>query len=141
MALTPAPVAVRKQIVDLSAHVPATPLVFMSGDAEVLNYALAMAQFSSGTVWARPGTSKTGWLKNMLRCKSWLMSGMRPRFSNGLAIMITRSKPGVRRGREFHVSNHVTLISDNVGRVPRKQCSWKNSLAWRVNAWFAGVGA
>ena len=38
----PAPVAVRKQIVDMYLQAfPKTPLVFMSDDVEVMSYALA----------------------------------------------------------------------------------------------------
>jgi hypothetical protein len=47
----PAPLAVRRQIVDLYLRAfPRTPLVFMSDDAEVLPYAL-----SKGTGFRRDG--------------------------------------------------------------------------------------
>jgi hypothetical protein len=143
----PAPVTVRKQIVDLYLSAfRQTPLVFMSDDAEVLNYALV-----HGTGFRRDGVGSPWHEQNWIGSRKYAeVQGMAEVWQHAPTVFewfgdydYLRSKAwSFDAAVNFMLSNHVTLINDNVGRVPPEampQCrSWKNSLAWRVPAWFCG---
>ena len=84
----PAPIEVRKQIVDMYLGAfRHTPLVFMSDDAEVLPYAWSMARACGAMGSGRPGTSRTGLARrNTPASRAWRRFGNTRRWSSsGLA--------------------------------------------------------
>jgi hypothetical protein len=119
----PAPVAVRKQIVDLYLRAfRQTPLVFMSDDAEVLNYALA-----HGTGFRRDGVGSPWHEQNWIGSKKYAeVQGMAEVWQRAPVVFewfgdydYLRSKSwSFDAAVNFMLSNRVTLINDNVGRVP-----------------------
>jgi hypothetical protein len=119
----PASVAVRKQIVDLYLRAfRRTPLVFMSDDAEVLDYALA-----HGTGFRRDGVGSPWHEQNWIGSKKYAdVQGMAKAWQRAPAVFewfgdydYLRSKGwSFDAAVNFMLKNHVTLINDNVGRVP-----------------------
>jgi hypothetical protein len=119
----PAPVAVRQQIVDMYLQAfPKTPLVFMSDDVEVMGYALA-----HGAGLRRDGVGSPWHEQN------WIGS---PRYAGVPAITDAWKKAPVvfewygdydylksqgwsfDAAVSFMLNNHVSMINDNIGRVP-----------------------
>ena len=119
----PAPVAVRKQIVDIYLQAfPKTPLVFMSDDVEVMGYALA-----HGAGIRRDGVGSPWHEQN------WIGS---PRYAGVQGMADTWKKAPVvfewygdydylksqgwsfDTAVNFMLNNHVSMINDNIGRVP-----------------------
>ena len=119
----PAPVAVRKQIVDMYLQAfPKTPLVFMSDDVEVMGYALA-----HGAGIRRDGVGSPWHEQN------WIGS---PRYAGVPRMADTWKEAPVvfewygdydylksqgwsfDAAVNFMLNNHVSLINDNIGRVP-----------------------
>jgi hypothetical protein len=119
----PAPVAVRKQIVDMYLQAfPKIPLVFMSDDVEVMGYALA-----HGAGIRRDGVGSPWHEQN------WIGS---PRYAGVQGMADTWKKAPVvfewygdydylksqgwsfDTAVNFMLNNHVSMINDNVGRVP-----------------------
>jgi hypothetical protein len=119
----PAPVAVRKQIVDLYLRAfRKTPLVFMSDDAEVLNYALAQ-----GTGFRRDGVGSPWHEQNWIGSKKYAgVQGMADTWTKAPVVFEWFGDYAYLKSREwsfdtavdFMLTNHVTLINDNIGRVP-----------------------
>ncbi len=119
----PAPVAVRRQIVD--AYLRAftrTPLVFMSDDAEILAYAL-----SRGTGFRRDGVGSPWHEQNWIGSKKYAaVPGMADTWTRAPVVFewygdyaYLQSKKWPFDGAvEFMLRNHVALINDNIGRVP-----------------------
>ena len=119
----PVPVAVRKQIVDMYLQAfPKTPLVFMSDDVEVMGYALA-----HGAGIRRDGVGSPWHEQN------WIGS---PRYAGVPAMADAWKKAPVvfewygdydylksqgwsfDAAVNFMLNNHVSMINDNIGRVP-----------------------
>jgi len=119
----PAPVAVRRQIVDLYLRAfRKTPLVFMSDDAEVLKYALAR-----GTGFRRDGVGSPWHEQNWIGSKKYAdVPGMADTWKRAPVVFEWFGNYDYLKSRgwsfdaavNFMLSNHVTLINDNVGRVP-----------------------
>jgi hypothetical protein len=119
----PAPVEVRKQIVDLYLRAfHRTPLVFMSDDAEVLKYALA-----HGTGFRRDGVGSPWHEQNWIGSKKYAdIPGMADTWQKSPVVFewfgdydyLQSKKWSFEAAVDFMLRNHVTLINDNVGRVP-----------------------
>jgi hypothetical protein len=119
----PAPVAVRKRIVDLYLQAfRKTPLVFMSDDAEVLDYALA-----HGTGFRRDGLGSPWHEENWIGSKKYAgVTGMADTWKRAPIVFEWFGDYAYLQSRQwsfdaavsFMLRNHVTLINDNIGRVP-----------------------
>ncbi len=119
----PALVEVRKQIVDLYLKAfKRTPLVFMSDDAEVLNYALAR-----GTGFRRDGVGSPWHEQNWIGSKKYAgVQGMGETWKKAPVVFEWFGNYDYLQSRSwsfddavnFMLKNHVTLINDNIGRVP-----------------------
>jgi hypothetical protein len=119
----PAPVTVRKQIVDLYLRAfHKTPLVFMSDDAEVLNYALA-----HGTGFRRDGVGSPWHEENWIGSKKYAgVTGMADTWKHAPLVFEWFGDYHYLQSRQwsfdaavnFMLSNHVTLINDNIGNFP-----------------------
>jgi len=119
----PAPVAVRKQIVDMYLKAfQKTPLVFMTDDAEVLGYALA-----HGTGMRRDGVGSPWHEKNWIGSQRYAgVPGMADAWKQAPVVFewfgnydyLESQKWSFDAAVNFMLSNHVSMINDNVGRVP-----------------------
>jgi hypothetical protein len=119
----PAPLAVRKQIVDMYLGAfPRTPLVFMSDDAEVLPYAL-----QHGTGFRRDGVGSEWHEKNWIGSKKYAaVTGMADAWKKAPVVFEWFLDYAYMQSRgwsfdaavNFMLTNHVTLINDNLGSVP-----------------------
>jgi hypothetical protein len=119
----PAPAAIRKEIVDLYLRAfRRTPLVFMSDDAEVLNYALA-----HGTGFRRDGVGSPWHEQNWIGSKKYAgVAGMADTWQRAPIVFewFGDYEYTLKRGWSFDAAvdfmlrNHVSLINDNIGRVP-----------------------
>jgi hypothetical protein len=137
----PAPVAVRKQIVDLYLRAfRKTPLVFMSDDAEVLAYALA-----HGTGFRRDGVGSPWHEKTWIGSKKYAaVEGMADTWKRAPIVFEWYGDYNYLRSRKwsfdaavnFMLNNHVTLINDNVGRVPPEAMPQLEKLARLAGARF-----
>ncbi len=137
----PAPVAVRKQIVDFYLRAfRKTPLVFMSDDAEVLNYALA-----HGTGFRRDGVGSPWHEKTWIGSKKYAaVEGMADTWKRAPVVFEWYGDYNYLQSRNwsfdaavnFMLSNHVTLINDNVGRVPPEAMPQLEKLARLAGARF-----
>jgi hypothetical protein len=119
----PAPPEVRRQIVDLYlAAFRKTPLVSMSDDAEILAYAL-----SKGTGFRRDGVGSPWHEQNWIGSKkyagvkdfarAWERAPAVFEWYGDYDYLKSRQWP-FEKAVKFMLDNHVTLINDNVGRVP-----------------------
>ncbi len=119
----PAPVAVRRQIVDLYLNAfRRTPLVFMSDDAEVLPYALAhgtgFRRDGVGSVWHEKtwnGAKKYAAVEGM--GEVWKKAPVVFEWYGSYDYLKSRGWP-FEAAVNFMLANHVTMINDNIGRVP-----------------------
>ncbi len=137
----PAPLAVRKQIVDLYLRAfRKTPLVFMSDDAEVLNYALA-----HGTGFRRDGVGSPWHEQNWIGSKKYTgVAGMAETWKHAPVVFEWFGDYAYLQSRqwsfnaavEFMLNNHVTLINDNIGRVPSEAMPPLEKLARLAGARF-----
>jgi hypothetical protein len=137
----PAPVAVRKRIVDLYLGAfRRTPLVFMSDDAEVLNYALA-----HGTGLRRDGVGSPWHEQNWIGSKKYAdVQGMADTWLRAPVVFewfgnydyLQSKNWSFEAAVDFMLHNHVTLINDNVGRVPPEAMPLLNKLARLAGARF-----
>jgi len=119
----PAPVEVRERIVDLYLQAfRRTPLVFMSDDAEVLKYALA-----HGTGFRRDGVGSPWHEQNWIGSKRYAgVPDMAENWQRAPVVFewfgnyeYLQSKGwSFDAAVNFMLSNHVTLINDNIGRFP-----------------------
>ena len=122
---TPHPVSVevRRQIVDLYlAAFSRTPLVFMSDDAEVLDYALAR-----GTGLRRDGVGSPWHEENWIGSQKYSrVRGMADAWQRAPVVFEWFGDYDYLKSRgwsfdaavDFMLRNHVTLVNDNIGRVP-----------------------
>jgi len=137
----PAPVPVRKQIVDLYLGAfRKTPLVFMSDDAEVLNYALA-----HGTGFRRDGVGSPWHEQNWIGSKKYAgVTGMADAWKRAPIVFEWFGDYAYLQSRQwsfnapvdFMLRNHVTLINDNIGRVPPEAMPQLEKLARLAGARF-----
>lgn len=119
----PASIEVRKQIVDMYLHAfPRTPLVFMSDDAEVLAYALA-----HGTGFRRDGVGSPWHEENWIGSKKYAgVPSMGETWKRAPVVFewfgdynyLKSQNWSFDAAVNFMLTNHVTLINDNFGRVP-----------------------
>jgi hypothetical protein len=119
----PAPLAVREQIVDMYLHAfPETPLVFMSDDVEGLKYALA-----HGTGFRRDGVGSPWHEQNWIgspryagvecMAETWKHAPIVFEWYGDYDYLKSKGWP-FDAAVNFMLANHVTMINDNVGRVP-----------------------
>ena len=137
----PAPVAVRQQIVDLYLGAfRKTPLVFMSDDAAVLNYALA-----HGTGFRRDGVGSPWHEQNWIGSKKYAaVAGMADTWKHAPVVFewfgdydyLQSRKWSFDAAVNFMLSNHVTLINDNFGRFPPEALPQLEKLARLAGARF-----
>jgi len=137
----PAPVEVRKQIVDLYlCAFRKTPLVFMSDDAEVLNYALA-----HGTGLRRDGVGSPWHAQNWIGSKKYAeVAGMADTWKHAPIVFewfgdyeyLQSRKWSFDAAVNFMLSNHATLINDNISRVPPEAMPQLEKLARLAGARF-----
>jgi hypothetical protein len=130
----PASVEVRKQIVDLYLSAfRKTPLVFMSDDAEVLNYAL-----KHGTGFRRDGVGSPWHEQNWIGSKKYAqVEGMADVWKKAPVVFewfgdydyLTSKGWSFDNAVNFMLSNHVTLINDNFGRFPPEAKNQLDKLA------------
>jgi hypothetical protein len=130
----PAPVAVRKQIVDLYLSAfRRTPMVFMSDDAEVLPYALAR-----GTGFRRDGVGSPWHAQNWIGSEKYAeVHDMAETWRRAPVVFewfgdydYLQSKGwSVDAAVNFMLDNQVTLINDNIGRVPPEAMAQMEKLA------------
>ena len=130
----PAPVAVRKQIVDMYLKAfPKTPLVFMTDDAEVLGYALA-----HGTGMRRDGVGSPWHEQNWIGSPRYAgVPGMADAWKQAPVVFEWFGNYDYLRSQEwsfdaavnFMLSNHVSMINDNLGRVPPEAAPQLDKLA------------
>ena len=119
----PAPIEVRKQIVDMYLRAfRHTPLVFMSDDAEVLPYAL-----DHGVGLRRDGVGSPWHEQNWIGSKKYAgVPGMAEVWKHAPVVFEWFGDYDYLKSRgwsfdaavDFMLRNHVTLINDNIGRVP-----------------------
>jgi hypothetical protein len=137
----PAPVGIRKQIVDLYRNAfRKTPLVFMSDDAEVLNYAL-----SKGTGFRRDGVGSPWHEENWIGSKKYAgVAGMADVWKRAPVVFEWFGKYDYQLSRgwsfdaavDFMLRNHVNLINDNIGPVPPEAMPQLEKLARQAGARF-----
>ena len=137
----PAPVAVRQQIVDLYLGAfRKTPLVFMSDDAAVLNYALA-----HGTGFRRDGVGSPWHEQNWIGSKKYAaVAGMADTWQHAPVVFEWFGNYDYLQSRQwsfdaavnFMLRNHVTLINDNFGRFPPEALPQLEKLARLAGARF-----
>lgn len=137
----PAPVEVRKQIVDLYLRAfRKTPLVFMSDDAEVLNYALA-----HGTGFRRDGVGSPWHEQNWIGSRKYAgVQGMADTWKRAPIVFewfgdydyLQSRKWSFDAAVNFMLSNHVNLINDNFGRFPPEALPPLEKLARLAGARF-----
>ncbi len=130
----PGHLAVRKEIVDLYLRAfRKTPLVFMSDDAEVLNYALA-----HGTGFRRDGVGSPWHEQNWIGSKKYAgVAGMAETWKHAPVVFEWFGDHAYLQSRQwsfdaavdFMLSNHVTLINDNIGHVPSEAMPQLEKLA------------
>ncbi len=119
----PAPLDVRKRIADMYlAAFKKTPLVFMSDDAEVLAYAL-----EHGTGFRRDGVGSPWHEQNWIGSKKYAaVLGMADTWKKAPVVFEWFGDYAYLQSRgwsfdaavNFMLTNHVTLINDNIGRFP-----------------------
>ena len=119
----PAPLAVRQRIVDLYLHsFLKTPLVFMSDDAEGLNYALA-----HGTGIRRDGVGSPWHERHWIGSQKYAgVTDMAEAWKKAPVVFEWYGDYGYLKSKgwsfdaavDFMLNNHVSMINDNIGRVP-----------------------
>jgi hypothetical protein len=137
----PAPLRVRQEIVDLYWRAfRATPLVFMSDDAEVLPYALA-----HGAGLRRDGVGSPWHEENWIGSRKYAgVVGMADTWQRAPIVFEWFGNYDYLQSRQwsfeaavdFMLRNHVTLINDNIGPVPPEAMPQLEKLARLAGARF-----
>ena len=119
----PAPVAVRMQIVDMYLQAfMKTPLVFMSDDVEVMGYALA-----HGAGIRRDGVGSPWHEQNWIGSPRYAgVQGMADAWKKAPVVFEWYGNYDYLKSQgwsfdaavNFMLNNHVSMINDNIGRVP-----------------------
>jgi hypothetical protein len=135
----PASVAVRQHIVDLYVRAfRSTPLVFMSDDAEVLGYALAQ-----GTGFRRDGVGSPWHERNWIDSEKYsVVPALAQAWKQAPVVFewfgtyeyLQQRDWSFPAAVDFMLRNHVTLINDNIGRVPTEAMPALEELARRAGA-------
>ena len=122
----PQPWPVRKQIIDMYLNgFRKTPLASMSDDAEALAYALA-----NGTGFRRDGVGSPWHEANWIGSKKYAqVQGFADHWKRAPVIFewygpydyLLQRGWSFDRALDFMEANHVTLVNDNVGKVPPDQ--------------------
>ena len=130
----PQPWPVRKQIIDMYLNgFRKTQLVSMSDDAEALAYALA-----HGTGFRRDGVGSPWHEANWIGSKKYAaVTGFAEQWKKAPVVFewfgdyqyLRQRGWSFDRALDFMKANHVTLINDNVGRVPSEQMPKLEQLA------------
>ncbi len=138
----PAPAAVRRQIVDMYVNAfRKTPLVFMTDDAEVLPYALAR-----GAGLRRDGVGSPWHEKNWIGSKKYAaVPAMAETWKTAPVVFEWFGAYEDMKSRgwsfdaavNFMLANHVTMINDNLGRVPPEALPQLEKLARLAGYRFA----
>jgi hypothetical protein len=120
-----APWAVRKQIIDWYLEgFGKTPLAMMSDDAEAMAYALP-----KGAGFRRDGVGSPWHEKNWIGSAKYKdVAGFAEAWTRAPAVFewygdyayLQKREWSFERAVDFMLANHVTLINDNVGRVPEE---------------------
>jgi hypothetical protein len=137
----PAPVEVRRKIVDMYiAAFPNTPLVFMSDDAEVLPYAL-----EKGTGMRRDGIGSRSHERNWIgtgkyvkvtaMADAWKQAPIVFEWFGDYEYLLSRGW-SYDSAVNFMLRNHVTVLNDNVGKVPPDKMPQLYKLAKLAGARF-----
>ena len=119
----PASVAVRQQIVDMYLKAfPDTPLVYMSDDAEVMNYALAhgvgLRRDGVGSPWHEQRWAGTPAYANVPTMgDTWKHAPIVFEWFLDYNYLIAHHW-SFESAVDFMLKNHVTMINDNLGPVP-----------------------
>ena len=137
----PAPVEVRKKIVDLYRNAfRKTPLVFMSDDAEVLYYAISL-----GAGFRRDGVASPWHEENWIGSEKYAgVQGMADVWKHAPVVFewfgdydyIQSKNWSFERAVDFMLNNHVSLINDNIGKVPPAAMPQLEKLARLAGARF-----
>jgi hypothetical protein len=137
----PQPWPVRKQIIDMYLNgFRKTPLASMSDDAEALAYALA-----NGTGYRRDGVGSPWHEANWIGSKKYAqVQGFADHWKRALVVFewygpydyLLQRGWSFDRALEFMAANHVTLINDNVGKVPPDQMPKLERIARRAGYRF-----
>ncbi len=122
----PAPVEVRKKIVDMYVNAfTKTPLVFMTDDAEVLPYALSkgtgLRRDGVGSRWHENtwiGSEKYAGVEDM--AEAWKQAPVVFEWYGNYDYLLSRNW-SFDSAVNFMLNNHVTIINDNIGKVPDDQ--------------------
>jgi hypothetical protein len=119
----PAPIPVRQQIVDMYLHAfQKTPLVFMSDDKDVMSYALA-----HGTGFRRDGVGSPWHAEHWIGSPAYSgVQGMADTWKRAPIVFEWFGDYAYMKSKgwsfdaavEFMLDNHVTMINDNIGKVP-----------------------
>ncbi len=119
----PATIAVRQRIVDMYLRAfPKTPLVFMSDDVEGLSYALA-----HGAGFRRDGVGSPWHEQNWIGSPRYAgVRGMADVWKHAPVVFEWFGDYDYLKSKNwpfdaavnFMLTNHVTMINDNIGRVP-----------------------
>lgn len=137
----PAPVEVRRKIVDMYIQsFKKTPLVFMSDDAEVLGYALekgaGLRRDGVGSRWHEQnwiGSAKYAKVKGM--DEVWKHSPVVFEWYGNYDYLLQRGW-SFDSAINFMLRNHVTVINDNVGKVPQDKMDQIEKLSRFAGARF-----
>lgn len=118
--------AVRRRIIDMYIEAfKKTPLVMMSDDAEMLDYAL-----SRGTGFRRDGVGSPWHEKNWIGSRKYArVRGFADAWKRAPVVFewfgpydfLMRRKWSFESAVRFMLDNHVTLVNDNIGEVPADQ--------------------
>jgi hypothetical protein len=137
----PASVEIRRQIVDLYLKAfRRTPLVFMSDDAEVLKYALA-----HGTGFRRDGVGSPWHEQNWIGSKKYAdVERMAETWQRAPVVFEWFGDYNYLQSKgwsfdaavDVMLKNHVTLINDNIGKVPPEAMPQLEKLARLAGARF-----
>lgn len=119
----PAPIEVRKKIIDMYVKAfPKTQLVFMTDDAEGLEYALGygvgLRRDGVGSSWHEQnwiGSKKYTRIKDM--GEVWKRAPIVFEWFGNYEYLMSRNY-SFDAAVNFMLNNHVTLINDNIGKVP-----------------------
>ena len=137
----PAPPGIRKQIVDCYyAAFRKTPLVFMSDDAEILGHALkrgaGLRRDGVGSPWHEQnwiGSKKYAGVPEM--AETWQRAPVVFEWFGNYDYLQSKQW-SFDAAVAFMLANHVTLINDNVGKVPAEAMPQLEKLARLAGARF-----
>ena len=137
----PASVAVRQQIIDMYLEAfPQTPLVYMSDDSELMNYALAhgtgLRRDGVGSPWIDERWAGTpAYAKVPTMGEAWLHAPIVFEWYQEYDYFIAH-RWSLDAAIKFMLKNHVTMINDDLGPFPEKVRSKLEMLANRAGYRF-----